>query len=290
MTNTSEQLPEPSPSSAVSKGGGPQFASIHVYVQPRQADPFINSWIATFGGRVNPMGIVTVTPTPSLINSEVILSPVGTLSVFEFIGPMPYPFGNERVGWRVADLDAAVHEARTNGAAILVAPFGDPVGRHAIVQLPGAITVQLYRVGLPLPWGPLETIPDSRIYLSPDTVDAFLHAYLPITAGQVAADDAEADGAAIGKPGSIFRQIRITSPIGNTVVLVTDGHLPYPFGREIAGYSVADLNATLVKAKSAGVAVLAAPIRVGGTHSAVLQFPGGYIAEVHASDAADNGP
>jgi len=36
-------------------------------------------------------------------------------------------------------------------------------------------------------------------------------------------------------------------------VLVTDGHLPYPFGCEITGYQVRDLAATLAKATAAGL-------------------------------------
>ena len=63
------------------------------------------------------------------------------------------------------------------------------------------------------------------------------------------------------------------------MVSVTDGHLPYPFGRELAGYAVADVDATLAKAQSAGAQVLSPP--VGDAGSAVLQFPGGYIAEIH---------
>lgn len=65
-------------------------------------------------------------------------------------------------------------------------------------------------------------------------------------------------------------------------VLVTDGHLLYPFGHELAGYQVGNLNETLTKAKIAGVNMLSAPYDAGDRNSAILQFPGGYIAEVHA--------
>ena len=44
-------------------------------------------------------------------------------------------------------------------------------------------------------------------------------------------------------------------------VLVTDGHLPYPYGREITGYDVANLSDTLSKAKAAGGAVLVDPYK-----------------------------
>jgi hypothetical protein len=65
-------------------------------------------------------------------------------------------------------------------------------------------------------------------------------------------------------------------------VLVTDGHIPYPYGREITGYEVANLAATLGKAKAAGVSVLAGPITADNRNSAVVEFPGGYIAEIHS--------
>ncbi|HEY6302353.1 MAG TPA: hypothetical protein VIX14_04745 [Terriglobales bacterium] len=56
----------------------------------------------------------------------------------------------------------------------------------------------------------------------------------------------EADAGEIGLQGETYRRIRITSRFGNMQVLVTDGHLPYPFGREMTGYQVKDLSATLV--------------------------------------------
>lgn len=39
-------------------------------------------------------------------------------------------------------------------------------------------------------------------------------------------------------------------------IALTDGHLPYPYGREITGYEVSDLGVTLKKARSLGVTVL----------------------------------
>ncbi len=60
-------------------------------------------------------------------------------------------------------------------------------------------------------------------------------------------------------PTDTYRRIRIQSKFGKMTVLVTDGHLPYPYGREITGYEVANLSDTLSKAKAAGVAVLVDP-------------------------------
>jgi hypothetical protein len=70
------------------------------------------------------------------------------------------------------------------------------------------------------------------------------------------------------------------------VVLVTDGHLPYPYGHETTGYEVSDLSETLAKAQAAGVKILVQPIVSGGRRSAVVEFPGGYVAEIHSVDRA----
>jgi hypothetical protein len=77
--------------------------------------------------------------------------------------------------------------------------------------------------------------------------------------------------------------MRIQSPFGLLTALVTDGHLPYPYGRETTGYEVRSLAATLAKAKSAGATVLVAPYQADQRSAAMVQFPGGYIAEIHAS-------
>jgi predicted enzyme related to lactoylglutathione lyase len=66
-------------------------------------------------------------------------------------------------------------------------------------------------------------------------------------------------------------------------VLVTQGHLPYPFGREITGYEVSDLAATLQNAKAAGAKILSPPYATDDKRtSAIVEFPGGYIAEIHS--------
>jgi len=64
---------------------------------------------------------------------------------------------------------------------------------------------------------------------------------------------------------------------------VTDGHLPYPYGREMTGYETLDLDTTLAKAKAAGARVLVAPYSAADRRSAFVQFPGGYVAEIHAT-------
>ena len=61
-------------------------------------------------------------------------------------------------------------------------------------------------------------------------------------------------------------------------ILVTDGHLPYPFGWETTGYEVRDLAATMEKAKAAGDKILSPPYATDDKRmSAIVQFPGGYM-------------
>jgi predicted enzyme related to lactoylglutathione lyase len=51
----------------------------------------------------------------------------------------------------------------------------------------------------------------------------------------------------------------------------------------MTGYEVSDLAATLSKAKAAGIQVLVPPYTADHRTAAVVQFPGGYIAEIHSS-------
>src|SRR5580700_794083 len=116
---------------------GPQYDTTHVYVAPQDFDRFVASLIATFGGTTTKQGVFTVTPTPSSTMSQLVLTPVGSISVFGFKTPIPYPFGAERTGYLVTDLDDAIRAAKAAGADVLVAAFDDPIGKDAIIQWPG---------------------------------------------------------------------------------------------------------------------------------------------------------
>ena len=107
---------------------GPQYDTTHVYVAPEQFDRFVSSLLATFGGTATKEGVFTVTPTPSSTMSQLVLTPAGSVSVFGFKTPVPYPFGAERTGYLVADLDEAIKAARAAGADVLVTQFNDPIG------------------------------------------------------------------------------------------------------------------------------------------------------------------
>jgi predicted enzyme related to lactoylglutathione lyase len=260
---------------------GPQYDTTHVYVTPGAVDAFVTSWEATFGGTHTAKVVTTVTPTPSRTESELVLSPVGTLSVFDFTTPVPYPFGAERTGWLMSDFDQGVRQARRSGAQVVVAPFDDPIGRDAVVQFPGGVNAQLYWHTKAPSYAALDTVPDNRVYLTADSADPFLRSYLRFTGGRIVSDHRAADGGEIGLPAGTYRRIALRSPFGNTVVSVTDGHLPYPFGRETTGYAVHDLTVTLGKAEAAGAKVLWGPYAAKGRSSAMVRFPGGYVAELH---------
>jgi hypothetical protein len=77
--------------------------------------------------------------------------------------------------------------------------------------------------------------------------------------------------------------VRIESKFGKLTAFVTDGHLPFPYGREMTGYEVTNLTATLAKAKASGVVVLVSPYKTDERDAVVVRFPGGYIAEIHLS-------
>lgn len=264
-------------------GVGPQYDTTHVYVQPEDFDRFVNSLLATFGGTKTKQGVFTVTPTPSKTMSQLVLTPVGTLSVFGFKTPVPYPFGLERTGYLVTNLDAAVRAAQADDAAVLVSSFDDPIGKDAVIQWPGGVNMQLYWHTAPPSYPALATIPENRVYVSPDRAAAFLKSFLAFSHGEVASDNRQAPGVEIGRGSETYRRIRISSVFGTIAVLVTDGHLPYPYGRETTGYEVSNLADTLVKAKAAGVLDLVGPYSADGRNSAMVQFPGGYIAEIHSS-------
>src|ERR1700748_2535260 len=75
----------PAPAVAVS----PQYDTTHVLVAPEDFDRFTDSLVATFGGSKSQQGVIQVTPTPSQTLSQLVFTPVGTLSVFGFKTPLP---------------------------------------------------------------------------------------------------------------------------------------------------------------------------------------------------------
>jgi hypothetical protein len=260
---------------------GPQYDTTHVYVAAEDFDRFVASFVATFGGPTSKQGVFQVTPTPSQTMSQLVLTPSGTISVFGFKTPIPYPFGAERSGYLVTDLDAAVVAARRAGATRLVETFPDPIGRDVLVQWPGGVNMQLYWHTTKPNYAPLASVPENRIYLTADAADAFVRSWTGFAKAKIVSDDTAAAGAEIGQPGKTYRRIRLTSRYGDMAVMVSNGALPWPYGRDMTGYGVTDLSATLARATAAGAETLVAPHAEAERESAIVRFPGGYIAEIH---------
>jgi hypothetical protein len=278
--STFAQSVQPAKTAGVAVGA--QYDTTHVYVPVVDFDRFVTSVLQTFGGKTSQEGVFTVTPTPSSTRIQLVLTPGGTLSVFGFKTPVPYPFGLERTGYLVTDMDEAIRTAKVTGADVLVAPFNDPIGQDAIIQWPGGVNTQLYWHTTPPSYAPLQTIPENRVYVSLERVDAFVRSFVAFSHGSVVSDEPRAPGVEIGRPAETYRRVRIESKFGKLTALVTAGHLPYPYGREMTGYEVTNLTDTLTKAKASGVDVLVPPYKTNEREAVVVQFPGGYIAEIHS--------
>lgn len=264
----------------------PQYDTSHVYVAPADVDGFVQSFIATFGGQSTKQVVVNVLPVPSSTTSQLLQTPVGTVSLFGFTTPVPHPFGQERNGYLVKDMDVAIKAARQNGADVIVSDFPDPIGRDVVIQWPGGINMQLYWHTTTPDYAAFQSIPENRIYVSPDRADAFIKSFVGFSHGKIVADDKHAPGIDIGRSGETYRRVSIESTFGRMTVLVTNGQLPYPFGHDTTGYEVTDLTQTLAKATGSGAKVLVPPFTSKGRSSAMVQFPGGYVAEIHQLVAA----
>jgi hypothetical protein len=271
------------PAASLSLAVGPQYDTTHVYVAPEEFDRFVESLIATFGGTKSQAAVIKITPTPSETMWQAVFTPVGTFSVFGFKTPIPYPFGSERTGYLVSDFDAAIDSAKANHADIVVAPFPDPIGRDAIIAWPGGVYMQLYWHRTPPNFASLQTVPENRVYISPDRADDFVRDFGAFAQAKVISDDPKAPGIEIGRPNDGYRRVRMDSPFGKVTVLATDGHLPYPYGRDTTGYEVDDLSNALMKAKAAGASVVIEPYSVAGRQAAMVRFLGGFIAEIHSA-------
>ncbi|MEC3947618.1 glyoxalase [Sphingobium sp. HWE2-09] len=276
------QSSAPTQSSATDFSVGPQYDTTHVYIAPEDFDHFVASFTATFGGSASKQGVFQVTPTDSKTKSQLALTPSGTVSVFGFLTPIPVPFGAERTGYLVTDLDAAVVSAMRHGATRLITSFPDPIGRDVVVQWAGGVNMQLYWHTTKPNYLTLGTVPENRIYLTADAADQFVKQWRGFAHATVTSDDRAAPGAEIGQPGKTYRRIRMTSGYGKMSVIVSDGQLPWPYGRDMTGYEVGNLPAILAKATAAGVETLVPTHVEGDRQAAIVRFPGGYIAEIHA--------
>ena len=163
-------------------------------------------------------------------------------------------------------------EAQADEADVVVSPFNDPVGRDAVVQWLGGANMQLYWDTTLPSYPALKTIPENRVYVSPERPDSFTRSFLEFSHSKVLSDDPRAPGIEIGRASDTIRHIRITSRFGLLTVFVTDGHLAYLYGREMAEYEVANLGQTLKKAKAAGETVLVESYSFGDRRAAMAEI------------------
>ncbi|MGD0891484.1 MAG: hypothetical protein ABR923_08120 [Terracidiphilus sp.] len=191
----------------------PQYDTTRVYVKPGDVDPVVKSFPGTFGGKSTPQMIATVTPTPSKTSSQRLQTPIGTVSLFGFLTPIPVPFGGERDGYLVSDMTTAIANARADGADVIVTPFPNPIGIDAVVHWPGGVNMQLYWLIRTPSYAPLAHIPENRVYVSADRVDSFEKAFLQFSKGRIL-NDRRLPGEEIGEPGIAVRRIRIESAFG----------------------------------------------------------------------------
>ncbi|WP_156369694.1 glyoxalase [Duganella sp. Leaf126] len=262
----------------------PQYDTTHVYVANADLDAFVNSFVGTFGGKASPRAVFTVTPTPSKTASQYVQTPVGMLSVFAFQTPTPYGFGTERTGYLVTDIQTARDAAVEAGADVVVEPFDDPIGKDVLIQWAGGVNMQLYWHTKAPSYAPLHSVPDNRVYVSRVAADKFIGQFKTFAHAHIVSDR-QIDGAEIGRAGDTIRRVQLASKFGKMMVFVTDGKLTFPYGHETTGYHVDNMAETLKKAAASGASVLVAPRKTSaGNMTAMLQFPGGYISEIH--DAA----
>ena len=204
------------------------------------------------------------------------------LSVFGFTTPVPYPFGDERTGSLVSDLDAAVQAARANGADVIVAPFPDALGRDAVIQWPGGVNMQLYWHTTAPSYPPLAAVPENRVYVSKDRADDFIRDFVAFSHGAVVSDEPAAPGVEIGRLGEMYRRVRI-DPIwqgrgaghGRAFALAL-----WPRSRRLRSLEHGRNAGQGGRGRGRGAG--RAP-SVDRRVTAIVLFPGGYIAEIHAA-------
>ena len=83
---------------------GAQYDTTHVYVAPGDLDSFVSAFTATFGGNASRRAQGNVLPVPSHAALQYVWTPVGTLSVFGFDTPLPFPFARRSCNFLAAIL------------------------------------------------------------------------------------------------------------------------------------------------------------------------------------------
>jgi len=126
---------------------------------------------------------------------------------------------------------------------VVVSTFPDVFGRDAIIEWPGGVHMQLYWHTKAPNYAPLQTVPENRVYVSQQSAQRFVRGFVEFSRGKVVSDDSRAPASRSGGPARPTGAYASNRTSARIAVLVTDGHLPYPYGRELMGYEVANLSA-----------------------------------------------
>jgi hypothetical protein len=117
----------------------------------------------------------------------------------------------------------------------------------------------------------------AHVYVASQHIDAFVDSFIATFGGQASQRAVFTVTPTPSKTASQYVQ----TPVGMLSVFAFQSPIPYPFGREMTGYQVADLNETLAKAQGVGVKTLSPVNRTVEGRTAMVEFPGGYVAEIH---------
>ena len=83
-----------------------------------------------------------------------------------------------------------------------------PIGRDVVVQWPGGVNMQFYWHTKAPSSPPLQTVPENRLYVAPESVADFLRSFVGFAQGRIVSDNAQAPGVEIGRPGDSYRRVR----------------------------------------------------------------------------------
>ena len=201
-------------------------------------DRFAAAFTATFGGAAGSPRSPAVTPTPSSTKMGGDPDAGGHVSVFGFTTPVPFPFGDERTGYLVTDMDRG-HPGRTRGRRRRPRsrPSRTRSAQDAVVQWPGGVNMQLYWHTTPPNYAALQTIPENRS-TSHRSRRRLRSRFLAFSRGKVVSDDTAAPGVEIGRPGQTFARSASSRPSARSRCSSPTAIPPYPYGRETTGYEV----------------------------------------------------
>ncbi|WP_336298303.1 hypothetical protein [Sphingomonas sp. QA11] len=159
----------------------------------------------------------------------------------------------------------------------------DQIGRDVLVQWPGSMNMQFYWHTTKPSYAPLATIPENRLYLTADAADSFVAGWIAFSHGRIVTDDRTAPAIEIGRPGKTCRRIRLNSGYGEMVVLVSNGAPPMALWPRVDRLRSHRSARDARQATAAGAETLVPAYAGQDRASAMVRFPGGYIAEIHAA-------